>query len=359
MKSAFQRYLLPGLVFQSICIGGGYGTGREIVEFFLQYGPVGGLLGLLLPATIIISVASIITFELARIARAYDYRTLLKLLLGRAWFLYEIAYLISIALVLAVVGAAVGTLVSENFNIPDLIGTAALLIAIAALAFKGTKIIEGVMSGWSFVLYTVYISILVSSIALFGPVIQEQFAAAELIDGWLLSASRYSSLQIALLPAVLFAATHIKTRRDAVIAGALTGPLFLLPAIMFFVAMTAHYPAIIEQPVPINYVLGQLNSTYLFIVFPIVLVGTFIETGTGMIHAFNQRIESALQSIGRSLPNHMRAAVAVLLLIGALLMSRFGLIDLVAVGYGAMTWVFIVVLLLPLLTVGVWRIVRS
>ena len=215
------------------------------------------------------------------------------------------------------------------------------------------------MSGWSFVLYAVYISILVSSIALFGPAIQEQFAAAELVDGWLLSASRYSSLQIALLPAVLFAATHIKTRRDAVIAGTLTGPLFLLPAIMFFFAMTAHYPAIIEQPVPINYVLGQLNSTYLMIVFPIVLVGTFIETGTGMIHAFNERIESALQSIGRSLPNHMRAAVAVLLLVGALLMSRFGLIDLVAVGYGAMTWVFIAVLLLPLLTVGVWRIVRS
>ena len=146
MKSAFQRYLLPGLVFQSINIAGGYGTGREIAEFFLRFGPVNGLLGLLLPATILISVACMVAFELARLTHSYDYRGFLKQLLGRAWFLYEIAYLISVALVLAVVGAAIGTLVSESFNIPGIVGTVTLLVAIAVLAFKGTRVIEGVMS---------------------------------------------------------------------------------------------------------------------------------------------------------------------------------------------------------------------
>ncbi len=32
MKSLFQRYLLPGFIFQSVVIAGGYGTGRELVE---------------------------------------------------------------------------------------------------------------------------------------------------------------------------------------------------------------------------------------------------------------------------------------------------------------------------------------
>ena len=32
----FKKYFLPGFVFQSMVIGGGYGTGRELVEFFLQ-----------------------------------------------------------------------------------------------------------------------------------------------------------------------------------------------------------------------------------------------------------------------------------------------------------------------------------
>lgn len=40
----FQKYFVPGIVFQSCVIAGGYGTGRELVEYFMGYGPKGGLL---------------------------------------------------------------------------------------------------------------------------------------------------------------------------------------------------------------------------------------------------------------------------------------------------------------------------
>ena len=34
----FQKYFVPGIVFQSCVIAGGYGTGRELVEYFMGYG---------------------------------------------------------------------------------------------------------------------------------------------------------------------------------------------------------------------------------------------------------------------------------------------------------------------------------
>ena len=46
-SSTFQRIWLPGFLFQSVIIGGGYATGRELVEFFLSSGPLYGLLGML------------------------------------------------------------------------------------------------------------------------------------------------------------------------------------------------------------------------------------------------------------------------------------------------------------------------
>ncbi len=46
IRTAFRRYLLPGLVFQSVVIAGGYGTVRELVEFFLSEGPLAGLYGI-------------------------------------------------------------------------------------------------------------------------------------------------------------------------------------------------------------------------------------------------------------------------------------------------------------------------
>lgn len=36
-------YLIPGAVFQSIVVAGGYGTGRELVEYFTRFGVGGGL----------------------------------------------------------------------------------------------------------------------------------------------------------------------------------------------------------------------------------------------------------------------------------------------------------------------------
>ena len=44
-SSRFQRFLLPGLAFKAVVIGGGYATGRELAEFFLPSGPWGGLAG--------------------------------------------------------------------------------------------------------------------------------------------------------------------------------------------------------------------------------------------------------------------------------------------------------------------------
>lgn len=355
MTSWFRRFLLPGFVFQSMCIAGGYGTGRELVEFFLLFGPVGGLLGML-PATLIVSAGCLVAFELARMTRAYDYRSFLKVLLGRAWFLYEIAYLLSILLILAVIGSATGALFTETFAIPDFVGTGLLLVIIAFLAFKGTRLIEGVLSAWSFVLYAVYVSVFVLSLHVFGPMIREALTTFPVEPGWFLSGFRYGVLQMALVPAVLFSTTYFTGRRDAMVAGALAGPILMIPAALFYFGMLGHYPDILERPVPVNHMLEDLGSRVLLFVFPVVLIGTFIETGTGMIHAFNERLAGGLRSLGKTLPAWARPAVALGLLLSALLLSRLGIIDLIAVGYGAMTWVFIGVLAIPLLTIGAWKV---
>jgi uncharacterized membrane protein YkvI len=358
MVSWFQRFLLPGFVFQSLIIAGGYGTGRELVEFFLQYGPVGGLLGMLLPTTLLMSLICVIAFELARLTKSYDYRSFLRQLLGRFWVLYEIGYLAAVLLILAVIGAAAGAILTETFGVQGSAGTIILLIAIALLVFKGTAVIEGFLSLWSFVLYGVYLTVFVLSMIRFGPAIQSSLASTPAGDGWLLSGFRYGALQLALIPAMLFATTHIRERKEAIIAGALAGPIAIFPGILFFVAMLGHYPAILERPVPANYVLELLDSRVLQVVFQVVLIGTFVETGTGLIHAFNERIANTFSALNRSMPNFTRPLIAVALLVTALLLSRFGLITLIARGYGALSWVFIGVLIVPLLTVGLWKITR-
>ncbi len=41
------------------------------------------------------------------------------------------------------------------------------------------------------------------------------------------------------------------------------------------------------------------------------------------------------------------------------LLAQLGLIELIALGYGTLTWVFLIVALLPLLTWGIWRLIEA
>ncbi len=355
MPSWFRRYLLPGLVFQSIIIAGGYGTGREAVEFFLEYGTLGGLLGMI-PATILVSATCMVGFEFARAFGSYDYRSFFRHLLGPAWFTYEIGYLTAVLLILAVIGSAAGTFLSETFGVPGWAGAVGLLVAIGVLVFKGTATIERFFAGWSFLLYGAYAVLFAWSVARFGGGIGEAVAEGEVLAGWFSSGARYGALLVSLVPAMLFATRHIRSRREALWAGGVAGPIAMIPGLFFYLALAGQYPGVLDRPVPANHLLEALGSRGFQIAFQVVLFGTLIETGAGLIHAFNERIDAVYRDRGREMPPTVRPVIGAGLLLAGYLLSRVGLVELVGKGYNAMSIVFTVIVVAPLLTVGVYRL---
>ncbi len=359
MRSIFQRYILPGLVFQSVIIGGGYGTGREIAEFFLSHGPLGGLFGLAVAALawgLVLAVA----FEFARITKGYNYRTFFRALIGPFWRLFEVLYLLIALLVLSVLGSAAGEMVTQAFGLPDAAGAVLLLGAVGVLAFYGGKTIERVLTFWSFVLYAVYIVFFFWVAGRFGPVISGVLAEGAAEGPWLLDGVRYAAYNLLALSAVLFVLPYLKTRKEALASGFIAGLTGIIPAVFVFLAMLSQYPGISGEAVPVLAVLQALNSAWFFIVFQIVLFGTFIETGVGIVHAVNERASSAFSDKGRVYPHWARFALAAVMLGSAIFLARaVGLIDLIAKGYGALSYAFIAVVVAPLLTIGVARIFKN
>ena len=357
LKSGFfKKYLLPGFVFQSVVIAGGYGTGREIVEYFLKHGPLGGLLGMVLVTTLMWSLILAVTFEFSRVFRAYDYRSFFIHLLGRYWFVFEILYLILLFLVLAVIGSAAGVLLRDNFGLPYTVGVLIMLSAIGFLTFKGSSAIEKFLSGWSMVLYLVYGAFLVLALVKFGPQIQKNFTEAAVTPGWPVSGFKYALYNLGIIPAVPFCLSHIETRKEALWAGIAGGIIGILPGILFFVAVVSYYPSVLPVEVPAVFVLQKAGFPFLLITFQVVLFGTLIETGTGFIHAVNERIQSGLKARGREFSRALRPLVSVGLLLCGLAISKFGLIALIAKGYGSISWGFFAVFIIPLLTVGLYKL---
>ncbi|MEM9313242.1 MAG: hypothetical protein AAGA95_01335 [Pseudomonadota bacterium] len=354
----WRPYILPGLIFQSVIIGGGYATGRELIEFFAPSGPAGGILGLLVAGVTFALVLSA-AFEFARVFRAYDYRSFARQLLGRAWVLYELGYLALVVLVLAVVGAASGELLEAELGLPPALGTIVMMLLVAWLTFGGSGAISRALSYWSALLYCVYVLLFIAAFVRGGEQIQGNITGGGAHAPWVLPGIRYASYNI-ILPAVLFCMPLLETRRQALGAGALAGVIAVVPALLFFLAMLSRYPQIVMEPVPVLYLMAWLDTGWLVVLFQIVVFGTFVETGAGMLHAINERVEVQVRERGRRLPRWARPVIAgCFLLLSVYGATTVGIVDLIAKGYGFLSWWFIAVLLIPLLTVGVWRIGRS
>ncbi len=356
--SWFRKLLLPGFVFQSVVIAGGYGTGREIAEFFLTLGPKSGLLAMAI-STIIWSLVCAVSYEFARVTGSTDYRGFFSHLLGKLGFLYEVTWFVFMLLVLAVIAAAAGSILEETFALHYLVGVIGMTALIGLLIFRGTDTIERFLASWSFVLYGVYVALFAWALARFGPTVAETFSSSSVQEGWFVGGVAYAGYNLAIIPAILFSIRHVETRGEALTAGALAGPIAMMPALLFYVAMVGFYPEVADHPVPANTVLEGLGSRGFQILFQIMLFGTLVETGTGMIHSVNERFAHALAERGGGLSERTRTQIAVGWLVVAAMIAQFGLIGLIARGYGTLTWAFIAIYVVPVLTIGVWKIARS
>ena len=353
----FRRLLLPGFAFKAVVIGGGYATGRELAEFFLPNGAWGGVLGMLL-AALLWSVVCSTTFLFARATHSFDYRTFFKNLLGPFWGLFEVAYVLFMVVVLAVFGAAAGAIGHALFGLPVLVGTLLLVSLIAGFATFGNESVEQLFKYVSFLLYGVYALFLVLALTRFGDRIGAAFAKPVIGPDWALGGLSYAGYNIVGAVIILPVVRHMKSARDAVTAGMLAGPLAMAPALLFFLCMAA-WPEVGASALPSDVLLGKLGLPIVRLVFQVMIFCALLESGTGIVHAVNQRIAGVLSGQGKALSRHLRLAVALVVLTGSVfLANRFGLVQLIASGYRLLAWAFLAVFVLPLLTIGVWRLRR-
>jgi uncharacterized membrane protein YkvI len=106
--------------------------------------------------------------------------------------------------------------------------------------------------------------------------------------------------------------------------------------------------------------LEAFDSPLVVVIFGIVVGWTLIETSTGIIHALVERINASMKESGKQpLSNKNNALLTVSVLLLATAFAKIGIINLIAKGYTIMAYGMIGVYALPLLTVGVYKIIKN
>jgi uncharacterized membrane protein YkvI len=109
----------------------------------------------------------------------------------------------------------------------------------------------------------------------------------------------------------------------------------------------------------VSAIFSKLNMKWLYVIFEIVLFGTLIETGAGFIKAVDDRIEITSARNGEATPTWVRPVIAIGLTLIGVAVSTFGLTGLIAKGYGTVCWGFLIVYVIPMLTIGIYKISKA
>lgn len=365
---AMSRYVLPGIILQSVLIGGGYATGREIVEYGAKYGAMGWLSGF--ASFIGFSLMDILSFEMVRLFKLYDFKSLLKSLIGPFYRLFDVVYIMLMLIIIAVMSSATGAIVEQMTGLNYWVGVSVITVVVGILNFYGEKIIACFESVGTVLLYIGYISFSALVISQGSGHISQVMNTGDISftpDVTVLSALwtgiLYVGYNLVVFPASFFTIKEQTNTRQSVIGGLIAGLLMTIPWFMTYFAIMAFYPdtSVLAAPVPwLVMMTADKAPSWLFLFFGLVMGWTLIETATGMIHAMLGRIDKGLADSGRpAMARSRRAVLTIAILAASAVLAKFGIIDLIAKGYNALSYAIIVLLLVPLLTVGLYKIVKK
>jgi uncharacterized membrane protein YkvI len=106
--------------------------------------------------------------------------------------------------------------------------------------------------------------------------------------------------------------------------------------------------------------LVKLGTGILLIVYSVMLFGTFIETGAGMLQGINDRLDAYLtERHGTTLSRSAHAVIAVSAVAVSSLLSLVGITKLIAQGYGTIAWGFFAVYAVPIVVIGLPKILKN
>lgn len=366
-EGSFGKFVLPGIILQSVMIGGGYATGREIVEYGAKYGALGWLSGL---GTFLgFAVIAALTYELIRLTKAYDFKTFMKTIGGPLWIVFDIVYLLFMVVIIAVMASATGNIVEQTLGLNYWVGVVAITVVVAILNFYGSRLIERFETLGTVALYAGYIIFAVLVIGTFGKNISTVFANHDtsFIEGSvsagkaLWSGVLYCAYNLVVMPATFFTIERQTRRVESVVSGIIGGVLATIPWFLTYFAVMCFYPNpdVLGASVPWLAMMQGTAGPVVIAIFGIVMGWTLIETSTGIIHAALERVNNGLKEAHKPpMTGKQQAILTIIVLVGSMVLSKVGIIDLIATVYNALSYAFLAIYVLPLITVGVYKICK-
>ena len=358
-RSTLSRVMIPALMFQAVAIGGAYATGREIIEFGGAFGAMGWAAGVAMAA--MGALLAFLVYETARRHQLFEYRAMTRHLIGRFAWLFDAIYIPFAIAILAVLSSATGSILKDTLGLPYWLGVGIIVAISAWVVFQGTEVMERfngigtilLMAGYVFFSLLVITTRWDQLVEVFSDGDHSLKPDAGLVDVLILGAV-YVGLGFVIYPSTLITVRHLRSRKEAAVAGVLTGGLYVVPWFLTYFALMTYYPQgkVFDAPVP-WLVMLQDTDRWVIIVYGVLVGWTLVATAVGLIQSVLLRLDQNMIEVkGQPLGSPARIAITLVALALGSILSVIGIIDLIAVGYLVGAVALIVVFGIPLILRG-------
>jgi uncharacterized membrane protein YkvI len=336
MKNQWFQVVQIAAVYVGTVVGAGFATGREIVEFFTQYG-LFGILGILICGYFFMHLGAKIMIISKRIG-AKSYQDFNLFLFGKSFgFIINLFMLLVLFGVTSVMLSGAGAIFEEQLKFSRQFGLLlTIFLTIIAMSF-GTKGLFSVN------IIVVPLLILFSVLIAASSFDAHTFSSFQLHHApsykWLISAVSYSAFNLAMAEAVLVPlAQEVKDERVVKWGGIAGG------AILTFILLSSHFalstlPDVILYDIPMAEVMKASVFSFYFI-YILVIYGEVFTSVIGNLFGLERHLVRIIP-----IP---RMFIILILLSGAFFVSQIGYSSLIAFLYpifGYMSIIFLVLLL--------------
>jgi len=346
--------------------GGGFATGRQEVEYFVQFGWHSLWIGML--AMLIMGAAIFFGLELARIHKTHDYKSFFKKLYSPYEIvfanLWDLLYLYATLLGTAVAIAGASELLNQSLHIPYgiaviIIGGILLLFTVfgAGLVRSASTVMAAFIVGS--LLIVTFLGIKMGAANL-GNVVSQKITTAG-FGKILWMALLYGAFQSVLIAPIVSVSQPLKTRKNSFMAAfygfLVNGAMLTLVCIM----LLSFYPAVVKEELPVYFVTTQLGHQWLYALYSLIFFFALISTGVGLIFGAVKRFEAAWTKENRIFKTVRikRITICVTCLLISAGISLFGLTAIVAKGYSSLGYGAIFLNIIPLLFIAPIKIRKA
>lgn len=353
-KPNFKGILGVASVWFAAHVGGGFATGNQTMNFFVE----DGWYTFWIPILIIGIIALVYreTMIMAKNHQAYDYRTIAKKLYEPydkvLPIVFEICYLIIVLLATGGSIAGAAALFAE-FGLSYNLGVVVTGLVLFILTIFGANLIRSASSFMTVIIVVCLTLICYIGISAnadnFAQLATTGYATSSVWEA-LWSGLQYAGFQAIVWSIVVSVCQPLKTDKEinltTIIGFILNSVMIVLSCMMLF----AWLPGNSGETLPILYICKQIGKGWLIVLYSIVLLLAFISTGIGCVFGAIARFENIIK-----VPANItvrRGVLSLCCMILSMAISLFGLTNIVKIGYGYTGIIGIFVVIIPVLTVG-------